>query len=197
VLPVDLFVNDDFYEVIKRLPFILAKSSGDIALLGVTPTNSSDQYGYILPMQRIDKEYHKILHFVEKPNKRTARTLIKKQALWNCGIFAFKLGFILDIIEQKHLPTGFEKLTSQFQQLSESSFDEEVVERTSNTIVVPYNGSWHDLGSWESLTQQLSSTVMGPGSLSHESTNTQLINQLSITIHVIGSKDMIVAASPD
>jgi mannose-1-phosphate guanylyltransferase len=197
VLPVDLFVDDGFYEVIKRLPAILSESRSDLALLGVAPTHASEQYGYILPANTTNKDYYKIQKFVEKPKKATARTLIKKKALWNCGVFAFKLSFMLDVIKQKYLPTNFEHLCSLFEPLMESSFDQEVVERTLNAIVVPYHGCWDDLGSWESLTQQLPSNTIGPGSLSHGTSNTQLINELSIPVHVIGAKGMIVAASPN
>lgn len=197
VMPVDLFALDDFYEIIKRLPAVLAQSGAELALIGAASLHPSEQYGYIVPKPGGDAEYRSIARFAEKPDKRQARRLIAQQALWNCGIFAFKLEFMLTMLERRKLPVRYNEIMAMFEMLPDASFDREVVERSSNAVVVPFGGPWHDLGSWETLTQQLAEPVNGAGSLSAETDDSCIVNELPVPVHVIGGQGIIVAASPD
>ncbi len=146
VLPVDSYVNDYFFEKIKELKRVLNESQTKLALIGVKPTYPSVKYGYIIP-QPIDKQkdYLKVLGFREKPSEQEAETLIQKNALWNCGVFAFKLEYILSILDQKGLTKNYYQLIKNYDQLPNISFDYEVVEKTIGMTVLPYKGSWKDL----------------------------------------------------
>jgi mannose-1-phosphate guanylyltransferase len=102
VLPVDPFVEDEFFAAIKRLAETLSSTNADLALLGVTPTYPSVKYGYIVPCAaETDKPVIKVSHFREKPSEVQAEELIKQQALWNCGVFAFKLKHIISLLQEK------------------------------------------------------------------------------------------------
>ncbi|WP_313997316.1 sugar phosphate nucleotidyltransferase [uncultured Paenibacillus sp.] len=197
VMPVDLFAEDDFYAVIKRLPAVLAQSQAKLALIGADPSHPSDQYGYIVPQPGGHTAYRVVERFAEKPDEREARRLIAQRALWNCGIFTFRLGFMLAALEQRKLPASYGEWLALFDTQPDASFDREVVERSTNAVVVPYGGPWHDLGSWETLTQQLADRVTGPGSLSDDTTDTHIVNELPVPVHVIGGQGLVVAASPD
>ncbi|GAA3319106.1 hypothetical protein GCM10020331_024610 [Ectobacillus funiculus] len=55
--------------------------------------------------------------------------MLKEQALWNCGVFAFKLGRIISLLEQMDLPTNYEELWGNYDCLPKISFDYQVVEK--------------------------------------------------------------------
>lgn len=200
ITPADMFVGEDYFSRFKLLPKILRDAKADLALLGTKPTNPSEQYGYILPDQnksKVSLEYYKVSSFLEKPETGRAKVLMGQNALWNCGVFAFPLQFILSYMEQINMPTDYEELLSIYESLPIRSFDNEVAERITNSVVLPYAGEWSDLGSWASLTEQLDVKVIGRGEISGESSNTHLVNELPYPIHVIDVPDIIVAASPD
>ncbi len=198
VLPVDPYVEDTFFEKVKELEKALSDSKADLALMGVTPTYPSSKYGYIVPKEKSLKEgYYEVSNFTEKPTEEEASVLIAKNALWNCGVFAFKLDYMLDIMIEKGISTDFTELNSQYANLSKISFDYEVVERASTIVALPFNGYWKDLGTWNTLTEEMATTQIGKGVISPESKNTHLINELDIPVTVVGLDDVVVAASPD
>ncbi|WP_033578292.1 sugar phosphate nucleotidyltransferase [Priestia aryabhattai] len=198
VLPVDSYVKDTFFEKIKQLEEIIKNSNAKLALVGVEPTYPSSKYGYIIPYSRMHNNgYSEVDYFIEKPSETQASTLIKKGALWNCGVFAFRLGHIISILEKKGLPTKYQELLEKYQTLPKISFDYEVVEKTDNIIVLPYEGYWKDLGTWNTLTEEMATNRIGRGVISEDSENVHLINELDIPITVLGASNLVVAASPD
>ncbi|SDD11469.1 mannose-1-phosphate guanylyltransferase [Paenibacillus sp. UNCCL117] len=199
VLPVDSFADPDFFRQLQAFPAVLAESGADLALLGTVPAFPSDQFGYMVPAAQPDQErgWFSVARFVEKPDERQATELVRANALWNCGVFAFRLGFMLAELERRAWPADRRQLLELYEQLTELSFDREVAERSRKAVAIPYRGRWNDLGSWEALTQQLDSQVIGSGQISQDSVNTHLINELGYPIHVIDMSDAIVAASSD
>ncbi|MBI0577472.1 cupin domain-containing protein [Neobacillus cucumis] len=199
VLPVDPYIEDHFFEKVKELEKALTHSEADLALIGVKPTYPSSKYGYIVPREVTDKEveYLTVNHFTEKPSEEEAQTLIERKALWNCGVFAFKLKYLIDLLYEKGLPLHFDELHRQYEILPKISFDYEVVEKAPHLIVLPYEGYWKDLGTWNTLTEEMATNQIGKGVISDDTFNTHLINELDIPITVHGVKDVVVAASPD
>jgi mannose-1-phosphate guanylyltransferase len=197
VIPADLFVELEFYHLVKKQPEFLAKSGAKLALIGTKPDHPSIQYGYIVPQVTGEYDYYDVFKFVEKPNEELAARLMEEHALWNCGIFSFRLSFMLSCLTGKGLPIEYEKLLDHYERFPETSFDQEVVEKTSQSIVVPYEKSWRDLGDWRVITNYLGRQVIGQGKMTSDSIHTHLINELKLPIHVIGISNIIVAASPD
>lgn len=200
ITPADMFAGEDYFNQFKLLPSILSDSRAELALLGTKPTHPSEQYGYILPelSENVGSlEYSKVSSFLEKPDVEKAQALIEQGALWNCGVFAFPLKLILTYMEQINMPTDYETLLAVYESLPIRSFDEEVAERITNSVVLPYAGEWSDLGNWATLTDHLDSTVIGQGKIWGLSSDTHIVNELPIPIHVIDIPDIIVAASPD
>ncbi|MBP1995304.1 sugar phosphate nucleotidyltransferase [Paenibacillus eucommiae] len=197
ILPVDSFVDASFFQILHKFPEMLSQSHADLALLGTVPRYPSNQFGYIVPRFNNATDYYSIASFVEKPDVKKASRLIKKQALWNCGVFAFSLKFMLSYLQTKGLPVDYEDLLNCYENLPEQSFDHEVAEKTSHSIVVPYHGAWKDLGSWDTLTNHLDNNVIGYGQVSEDCLNTHLVNELPYPIQVIDVSHVIVAASPD
>ncbi|MEO2075935.1 MAG: sugar phosphate nucleotidyltransferase [Bacillus sp. (in: firmicutes)] len=198
VLPVDPYVENEFFETVKELESVLLDSNADLALVGVKPTYPSSKYGYIVPKGEItEHSYFKVNHFTEKPSEEDAQTLINKNALWNCGVFAFKLKYLINILLKMGLPTQYDELSFQYQSLPKISFDYQVVEQADYIVALPHDGYWKDLGTWNTLTEEMATTQIGKGVLSEDSVNTHLINELDIPVTVLGTKDIVVAASPD
>ncbi|AIQ45264.1 mannose-1-phosphate guanylyltransferase [Paenibacillus sp. FSL R7-0273] len=199
ILPVDPYVEASFFDTVVRLEQTMEESGANLALMGVVPEHASEKYGYIIPTSAAPGEggYLQVSHFQEKPDRVQAEGLISKGALWNCGVFAFRLGYLLDILQSKGLPLNYEELQKQYKLLASISFDYEVVEKEEKIVVQPYAGFWKDLGTWNTLTEEMSSNLVGKGVVTSDSERTCLINELDIPITVIGAKDLIIAASPD
>ncbi|MGD8190932.1 sugar phosphate nucleotidyltransferase [Brevibacillus ginsengisoli] len=202
VMPVDPYVEDDFLANIQQLEQALQQSGAQIGLLGVMPTYPSTQYGYIIShpddQERIESSYYQqVKTFAEKPTEERAIELIGQKALWNCGVFAFKLGYMIDQLKKRGWPTDYYELVKNYGQLPKISFDYEIVEQEEHVIVIPYAGEWKDLGTWNTLTSNLSDNVMGKGMLSKSCKNTHVLNELELPVVVVGLSNVVVAASAD
>lgn len=198
ILPVDPYVDDQFFTRVQDLEEVVQNSNAQLALIGVTPTYPSSKYGYIVPTsEKVSSEYHRVSRFTEKPSEEQAASLIEDGALWNCGVFAFKLGYVISILEEKGISTDYEELLKQYATLPKISFDYEVVEKTKDIVVLPYDGYWKDLGTWNTLTEEMATSQIGKGVISADSENIHLINELDIPVTVLGASNLIVAASPD
>ena len=201
VMPVDPFTGDEFFNHMKNLEHILQESKADLALVGIEPTFPSEKYGYIIPEtsqnQKLEKGFQRVRFFTEKPNQDKAKQLLSEGALWNAGIFAFKLGFLLNHIKMQGLPLSYAEVFNQFTCLPKNSFDYEVVEKTKNIVVAPFKGEWKDLGTWNTLTEEMEMPIVGKGSVSTDCMNVHVINELDIPVSVLGVSDLVVVVSPD
>lgn len=200
IMPVDPYVRAGFFETMKKLEAALHRTDSELALMGVVPTEPSENFGYIVPDTERDPGpagVRQVKCFKEKPRREEAEALIDQGALWNCGVFAFKLGQIIDQLIEMDLPIQYEEMSRQYKRLPKTSFDYAVVEKLERIVVVPYEGEWKDLGTWESLTQEMDNPVSGKGIITDDCENTHLINELEIPITVIGLSNTVVAASPD
>jgi|GEM_PF-263037 len=139
----------------------------------------------------------RVAAFREKPDRQEASRLIRLGALWNCGVFAFRLRFMLDLLEANGWPLQYEALVRRYAGLAKTSFDRAVVEKAANIVAVRYDGKWKDLGTWPALAAELSDRVIGMGLLAERSDGTHLVNELEIPVAVLGIPDAIVAAGPD
>lgn len=202
VLPVDAYVSDEFFFKLAELDHALRQSGAEVALLGARPSEASEKYGYIVPARppassprhQENQMYVHVDCFVEKPDRATAEKLLVQQAMWNCGIFAFRLCDLLKRLESAGFPADYAELQRQYHRLPKSSFDVEVLEGNRRLICVPYLDSWKDLGTWNTLSEELASSVLGWGQISPDSLNCQIVNELDIPVMLVGLDDVIVAA---
>ena len=199
ILPVDPFVEDPFFERLKLLEDVLDESGAEIALMGVRPTHPAEKYGYLVPggPARGETGYFTVSRFVEKPSAEAAAELIRQGALWNCGVFAFRLGFMLRQLEERALPFRYDELVRQYRRLPKVSFDYEVAEKTSRIAALRYDGYWKDLGTWNTLTDEIRTPVIGKGVVSDDCVNVHVVNELHIPVVVLGLSNVVVSASHD
>ncbi|TDG00325.1 sugar phosphate nucleotidyltransferase [Paenibacillus piri] len=200
ILPVDPYVDDRFFTHMRQLAGLIQSAGAEIALMGVRPTCPSDKYGYIVPQRETAADgqpYSIVSHFMEKPREDIAKQLLKQQALWNCGVFAFKLDYLINLLIGKGLPIQYEEMLKRYDTLPAISFDYEVLEKAGSIVVLPYDGEWKDLGTWNTLTEEIPVNIIGNGTVSADSLNTHVINELDIPAAVLGLSNIIVSISPD
>ncbi|NMA49006.1 MAG: cupin domain-containing protein, partial [Tissierellia bacterium] len=164
----------------------------NLVLMGIKPTYPSAKYGYIIPSKDGTVE-----RFQEKPSEEYADKLIQEGAMWNGGVFAFKLKYMLNIAKKYADFATFEEIRAKYSDLPKISFDYEVVEKESSIAMIEYRGLWKDLGTWNTLTEVMDSKALGKVILADTCNNTHVINELDIPVTVLGINDAVVAASPD
>jgi len=195
VCPVDPYVDESYFETIQKLGELAKEDTANLVLMGIQPTYPSEKYGYIIPA---DKEnVSKVLTFKEKPNAETAAEYISQGALWNGGVFAYKLKYVLDRAHELIDFTDYQDLYSKYDTLTKISFDYAVVEKEDNIQVLRYVGEWKDLGTWNTLTEAMDEAVIGKATLNETCENVHVINELDVPILCMGLKDVVVSASAD
>ncbi|MCQ2421976.1 MAG: cupin domain-containing protein [Lachnospiraceae bacterium] len=194
VCPIDCLVEESFFQAFGRLEKRALESGENLVLMGMKPTCPSEKYGYILP--RMDGESASVEAFSEKPCKEKAEALIKRGALWNGGVFAFRLGYVLDRAKELLGTASYESLFDQYASLPKISFDYAVSEHEEKLGVVRYDGLWEDIGTWDTLTAAMSEQTLGDV-VSDRCSNVYAINELGIPLVTYAVSDVVVAASPD
>lgn len=197
VMPIDPYVDDSYFERAKLVGSAAESGIFDVSLLGVTPTYPSTKYGYIVPSVSSTGHVLSVAHFVEKPDEMLATELIKKGALWNCGIFGMRLGYVLDHLNGKLGVLDYSEVRARYAELEKISFDYGVVEKAANTGVVAYGGSWKDIGTWNTLCDEMADPISGKAVLGEGCENVHVINELETPIVALGLKDTVVAATRD
>ncbi len=200
VMPCDPYTEAGYFETIGKMVQAVEQNAAELVLMGVKPTYASPKYGYIVPdspIHRFTDSPLKVSRFTEKPTIAEAEKLLKQNAYWNGGVFAFRLGYMTAIAE-KYVTAGcFKELQRKYSEFPKISFDYEVAEKAESVAMVPYNGAWKDLGTWNTLTEELPSNIIGNGILGNKCNNTHIINELGAPIFCDGLKDVVVSAGPD
>ncbi len=196
VCPVDPYVDNTYYECVNKLETIVKEGKANLTLMGVEPTYPSEKYGYIIP--ETDEEISLVKEFKEKPDKEKAEIYIdENNALWNAGVFAFKLGYLLDKAHSMVEFRDYRDLYAKYDTLPKISFDYAFVENEKSIQVVRYRGEWKDVGTWNMMAEVMADDVKGNVIMDETCKNTQVVNELSIPILAMGCKDMVIAASGD
>lgn len=195
VCPVDPYVNDDYFEALKKLWELAQDGTASLVLMGIDPTYPSEKYGYIMPVST--DTVAKVDTFKEKPDAATAQKYIDAGGLWNGGVFAYKLGYVLKRAHELIDFTDYQDLFSKYDTLNKISFDYAVVEHEKDIAVLRFAGEWKDLGTWNTLTEAMEEPIIGDGKMSENCSNVHIINELGIPVLGMGLKDVVISASPE
>ncbi len=194
VVPSDSYVEDRYFDSISHMVDIVEVGEADIALMGIRPTSPSPKFGYVVPCSG---DGVSVERFVEKPDEAAAQELIESGAYWNGGVFAFRLGYI-DAWARRYLAVdSFEEFRLGYGSLPKRSFDYEVVENSDSIALVPYDGLWSDLGTWDSLLQHVEDRPIGQVKIANECQSVSVVNYSDLPIICLGVENIIVAVSPD
>lgn len=195
VCPVDPYVDTTYYEAVKTLQELAEQGNANLTLMGIEPTYPSEKYGYIIPES--GEAVSKVLEFKEKPTEEIAKKYLERKALWNAGVFAFQLGYMLDKAHSMVDFTDYQDLFHKYDTLTKISFDYAVAEKEPSIQVLRYSGDWKDVGTWNMMAEVMAERIKGNAILDETCENTHVINELNIPILCMGCKDMMVAASGD
>lgn len=195
VCPVDPYVEDDYFEALKDLSNQADKGEANLVLMGIEPTYPSEKYGYIIPSSADHTAAVKT--FKEKPTAEIAKEYIAQGALWNGGVFAYKLKYVLDKAHELIDFTDYQDLFEKYDTLTKISFDYAVVEKEDKIQVQRFSGKWKDLGTWNTLTEAMEESVVGNGILDDASTGVHIVNEMDVPILAMGLHDVVISASPD
>jgi mannose-1-phosphate guanylyltransferase len=173
VLPSDHLIKDEakFLKTISA-GVDAALEHNTVVTIGIKPSSPHTGYGYIQAGEKLKTgkdgiSIHSVKSFKEKPTLEKAKQFIQNgDYLWNAGIFIVKAGVILAEIK-KHMPKlhdGIQDIAKHFGKKDElSAFNEKftalpaesidigIIEKLPNTITIPADFGWNDLGSWNSL----------------------------------------------
>ncbi len=195
VCPVDPYVENTYFQALQSLSEQADRGEANLVLMGIEPTYPSEKYGYIIPSGTDTVSY--VDTFKEKPDSKTAAAYISQGALWNGGVFAYKLQYVLEKAHQLIDFTDYHDLFDKYETLTKISFDYAVVEKESKIQVIRYAGEWKDLGTWNTLTEAMEESTIGDCILNETCANTHVINELDVPILCMGLKDLVVAASSE
>ncbi len=195
VCPVDPYVEVDYFRALEELGNYAAQSEANLVLMGIEPTYPSEKYGYIIPEEA--DQVSKVSVFKEKPDQRTAEKYISQGALWNGGVFAFKLDYVLKRAHELIDFTDYEDLYRKYDSLKKISFDYAVVEHEPYIEVMRFSGMWKDLGTWNTLTEAMDSQIVGEALYNETCENLHVINELNVPVLCMGLKNIVVSASPE
>lgn len=195
VCPVDPYVDDEYFEVVKQLGDIAESGEANLVVMGMEPTYPSEKYGYVIPEDK--KPVSKVITFKEKPSQEVAKSYIEQGALWNGGVFAYKLSYVLNKAHELIDFVDYKDLFNKYDTINKISFDYAVAEHENNIAVVRYSGQWKDLGTWNTLTEAMHENVIGNAILNDTCDNVHVLNELDIPVLCMGLKDVVVSCSPE
>lgn len=195
ICPVDPYVENEYFAALQELSKLAEQEETGLVLLGITPTYPSEKYGYILP--ETDADVSKVNTFKEKPDEKAAAEYISNGALWNGGVFACKLKYVLQKAHELLDFTDYYDLYAKYETLEKISFDYAVVEQEKQIKVLRFAGAWKDLGTWNTLTEAMEEQAVGKAIMNEKCQNVHVMNELDVPVLCMVLKDMVVAASPD
>ena len=195
VCPVDPYVEEDYFEALRKLGERAETGNANLVLMGIEPTYPSAKYGYIIPENK--DNISRVSVFKEKPTEETALEYIAQGALWNGGVFAFRLEYVLRRAHELIEFTDYQDLFDRYESLTKISFDYAVVEHEQQIEVMRFAGMWKDMGTWNTLTEAMESDHIGKAILNERCENVHVVNELNVPVLCMGLKDVVVSASPE
>ena len=191
VCPVDPYVDADYFRCVERLYKAAQQGKNRLTLMGIEPTYPSEKYGYIKPDGKGGYT------FTEKPDSKKAEEYIAAGALWNGGVFAFRLSYVLDKAKELLGTAAYSELFHNYAGLRKISFDYAVVEQETDIEVMRYAGTWKDIGTWNTFTEAKEDEIIGRGMIGDGCEGVHIVNNLNLPILAMGLKDTVIAAGPD
>ena len=192
--------------------------AGQIVTFGIKPDKPDCNFGYIKHGKARVAGGYPVEHFVEKPDvERAKQYLADGRYLWNSGMFMFRASKYLAEIEQ-HAPDIFMACKTTYASsamssdktliLNETAFDlcptdsidYAIMEQCRDSIVVPLQAGWTDVGLWSSLhevSQQDTQSNTIQGDVITEDVANCLIKSNGRLVAAIGIDNQIIVETED
>lgn len=174
ILPADHLMGSpaEFQESLKTAA---SHASDSIVLFGINPSFANIEYGYIQLGETVGGGAHKVIKFLEKPNRANAEMLLLSgNHVWNSGMFIAAPELLTrEILE--HAPEVINKVSAAwdkrrsetllhtevirpdecFGEVPSIQFDNAIMEKTQHAVVLAYSGRWSDIGGFAALAEAL------------------------------------------
>ena len=211
VLPADHYIaHIQVFQNLLTKAAAAARTHKGLVLLGIVPDQPHTGYGYIEAGDTVGGEVRKVQRFVEKPDRARAEAFLKSGGFWwNSGIFIWRLGTIAEAL-QKYLPAEWEllhnvrtprELAQAYDKLTAAPIDVAVLEKASNTLVIPADMGWSDIGSWDALYQMRRSPETGHAVMAGEVGSIDSRGCLVLAngkkVALVGVEDLIIVEDGD
>lgn len=210
VSPADHMVPDTkaFQEAITDA-ISFASETDAIVTLGLKPTRPETGYGYIkadLSFSSSRKNnIFRVDEFKEKPTIEVAKEYVKQpNYLWNSGIFVWSVSTVVNAfrVYQPEISEIFEEMLpvydtpeeqkqidEKFPQCPSISVDYAIMEKAEEIFVYPATFPWSDLGTWNSLREQLPKDSYGNVIVGE---NVNLFDTYNTIVHARGKQRVVV-----
>jgi mannose-1-phosphate guanylyltransferase len=162
----------------------LAAEQHALVTVGIVPVRPDPGFGYIRPGAAVSEGVFKVERFEEKPDRTRAAQLVTEGCLWNSGIFAWRVGDLLDEIHAltpevaPALAAHPDDLVAFFAAVKPVAIDVGVLERSQRVLVLPGSFGWDDVGTWSALRRVRAADSFG--------------NTLQGRAHVLGASNNVV-----
>ena len=141
-------------------------TSKNIFIFGIKPTNPSSEYGYFIT-KKINQNINKVTKFIEKPNFKRAKQIIRRKGYWNSGMFLIRKDSIINNYK-KYQPVIYKNCLKSvskskknnntytlnklfYSKATIKSFDYAILEKAKEINAVKLDLPWSDLGSWKEI----------------------------------------------
>ena len=207
VCPVDLHFDDE-NKWISLLTLAQSEAKkGLIVTFGIQPTKVETGYGYIRVHKESSNRVLQATQFIEKPDKHHAKMLIEEgKVYWNSGIFVFQIRTLLQAFK-RHLPEifnwfqqSYSLCLQHFDQLPHISIDHGIMQQQSDLAVIPYDGGWSDIGSWDRMYEMLPKDDQNnvvTGKATPIKVKRSLLHSTNKPLIAIGLDDIIMIETPE
>jgi mannose-1-phosphate guanylyltransferase len=181
----------------------LAEREQALVTVGIVPSRPDPGFGYIQPGELVRDDVRRVARFVEKPDRARAAHMVADGYLWNSGIFAWRVGDLLDEIRlrtpevQPALESAGDDLQAFFARVQSIAIDVGVLERSDNVLVIPGAFGWDDVGTWAALHRVRAldasgNAANGPAFLLQSTDN--VVHSEGPTVVLYGVSDLVVVA---
>ena len=216
VLAADHVIQDELSFTKTVLDALSLAESGKLVTFGIVPHEPNTGYGYIKRGAQQGVGFS-VAEFVEKPGIDIAKEyLASGEYFWNSGMFLFKASRYLDELK-KYRPDIYEACQlsmkrmskdhdflrvneSAFVQCPSESIDYAVMEKTDDSVVVPMDVGWNDIGSWSSLwaisEKDSNGNAINGDVILHESSNSYIRTDEKL-VAAIGVDDLVIVSTKD
>ncbi len=222
VVPADHVVKST-RKFIQAVRFAVDLAGKDyLVTFGIHPTRPETGYGYIQPRKRKkvgtkgELIGYQVERFVEKPNLSTAKRYVRSgNYFWNSGIFVWKASAILGELSAHHPHLGkilkglrdrvgsseySAHLHKVYPKIPSLSIDHAVMEHSEQSVIVPVDFGWSDVGSWGSLDEVAPQDKAGNvknGNIFDMGSERSVLFADRRVVATIGLNDMVVVDTPD
>lgn len=184
----------------------VARENHSLVTVGIVPSRPDPGLGYIERGAQVSKGVSQVGRFVEKPEEARAVEMIAEGALWNSGIFAWRVGDFLNEV-RAHTPEvapALEKITEGeaglqkfFGAVKSVSVDIGVLERSDKVQVVAGDFGWDDIGTWGALKRIGKPDELGNvihGDVHAFAATHNVVHAKDQTVVLYGVSDLVVVA---